>query len=115
MKPTKHDSSGSDLPLSPECSSFIGEKLNEYAGISFLSETDIENIREKLAAFLLSLMRHQTERFYAFLYRVDVSEERVRAAVREFVSDEIIAVQIASLIIDRMKEKYISRKKYSEG
>lgn len=117
MKPMKHDSNGSDSPLLRDSCVFVAQKLNEYAGICFLSENDNkeDENREKLACFLLALMRHQTERFYAFLYRVDVSEVRVRTLVREFISDEMVAVQLALLVTERMKEKYISRKKYSES
>jgi hypothetical protein len=117
MNPTKLDSSGNDLTQMPEFIVFFVQKINEYAGLSILSESDtvIEEIREKLAVFLLFQLRHQTERFYAFLYRVDVCEERVRAVVREFITDEKIAFQLACLVTERMKEKFYSRKKYSKS
>lgn len=55
------------------------------------------------------LLQHQTHRLFTYLYRIDVSEQKVRNVIHHADAD----VKIAALIISKLREKQYWRAKYS--
>jgi hypothetical protein len=72
------------------------------------SADDFQNILTKLIRHLLD---HDFERLLNGLYRIDVSEEKVKLAM---ASADNVAGQIAGLIIERELQKVATREKYKE-
>jgi hypothetical protein len=76
----------------------------------FISE---EALEKALSERLLFMIEHELEQLFAILYRLDVSEQKVHAALK--MENEIPgAVAVARLIISRQKEKAITRMEYSQ-
>ncbi|MGX5819909.1 hypothetical protein ACWKWU_17060 [Chitinophaga lutea] len=90
-----------------------GAWLQENAGIAVPLRIRREELEERLAAHLEYLTERDFQQFVLLLYKVDVSEKKVK---------EILAVEqypgvfrsIARLIIERQEEKIRSREQYRQ-
>ncbi len=76
------------------------------------SELSRETVLKKLSYLVAYLMEKDFSRLLQVLYRIDVSEEKLKAAlaVREQSPSDIIAV----MILDRELQKVATRKKYRD-
>lgn len=79
---------------------------------------EVETLDEKALLELFTrrveeLMRSDLGLLLSSLYRLDVEEHKIQKALRS--PDVPAAEGIASLIIERQKEKIATRKKYSSG
>ncbi len=70
---------------------------------------DLDDMERKLAALVQYLLDHDFERLLNGLYRIDVSEEKVKAVMA--AGDEV-ALNIARLIVEREMAKVQTRAKY---
>lgn len=87
------------------------EMTNKDVGLS-LSPATIPNYDElvkELARAVQYLIDKDFEKLMQILYRIDVSEAKVKAA---FGLERDVAEQIALLIIEREQQKVITRAKY---
>jgi len=71
----------------------------------------LDALRRKLIASVDDLLKHRRNYLMSVLYRIDVSESLVVAALRDLPIDEI-APRLADLIIERQIEKVRSRRSY---
>ncbi len=77
--------------------------------ISSSEVSTTEDFQQILARLIRHLLDHDFERLLNGLYRIDVSEEKVKLAL---ASEEDVADQIALLIIEREMQKVATREKY---
>ncbi len=70
-----------------------------------------EDFHQALAGVVQHLLDHDFERLLNALYRIDVSEEKVKQAM---ASEANVAGQIAGLIIAREMQKVVTREKYRQ-
>ncbi len=82
-----------------------------------MGETGVEkNSREQfedIVSFLDDLIRNDFNRLLSILYRVDISEEKLKRKLAENKESAISSAEIiAQLLIEREKEKIITRAKY---
>ena len=82
----------------------------ELAQSDFISEEDLERA---LSAVIHRMIDHDLERLFSILYRLDVNEQKVHAALRKN-NDIPPHIAIAKLIIKRHKEKLETRLKYKQ-
>jgi hypothetical protein len=82
----------------------------ELAESDFISEEDLERA---LSAVIHRMLDHDLEKLFSILYRLDVNEQKVHAALRKN-NDIAPHIAIAKLIIKRHKEKLESRLKYKQ-
>ena len=68
-----------------------------------------EDFQQMLTEVIRHLLENDFERLLNGLYRIDVDEEKVKQAM---ASEEDVAAQIASLIIEREMQKVVTREKY---
>jgi len=68
-------------------------------------------IREILTSEIIKLMLNSSEKLWNILYRIDVSESKVKSIFTHAAAHEI-APQIADLIMERMLQKAKSRIEY---
>jgi hypothetical protein len=59
------------------------------------------------------LLDHDINQLFNILYRIDISEHRVKDTFQHHNEHEAIAKQLTLLIIERLKQKIALRKKYS--
>jgi hypothetical protein len=93
---------------------FVRTKFAEYSGLhegAVLSLGD-SDLHKFISAYLLDLLRRDLQRFYSFLYRVDLSEKMVREIFEKERTDFLIADVLAKLVITRIEEKYHTRTRY---
>lgn len=74
----------------------------------------LEQIRAALIEKLNFLLDHDFEKLLWILYRIDVSEQKAKAALAE-KSDQPPAEVLADLIIQRQLQKAETRLKYRSG
>ena len=70
-----------------------------------------EDLQEILAKLIRHLLNNDFERLLNGLYRIDVSEEKVKTAM---ASQDDVADNIALLIIEREMQKVVTREKYKK-
>lgn len=68
-------------------------------------------LREILADAIEHMMEFKLEQLWATLYRIDVSEKKVRKALTEY-GGRALALYLADLVIERQMQKIESRKQY---
>lgn len=71
-------------------------------------------LKRVLAARIVEMLRSEFERLLAVLYRVDVGEDKARAALKERDS-QVAAERLAELIIARQLEKAETRRRRRPG
>ncbi len=90
----------------------VVEMTNKDVGLS-LSPTVIlaeDDLLKELTRAINYLIDKDFEKLMHILYRIDVSEQKVKQA---FGLEQDVAVQIAKLIIEREQQKVITREQYS--
>ncbi len=70
---------------------------------------DLDDMERKLTALVQYLLDHDFERLLNGLYRIDVSEEKVKAVM---AAGDQVAQNIARLIVEREMAKVQTRAKY---
>jgi|LakMenEpi03Aug12_release.lakeMendotaPanAssembly.Ray.scaffolds.fasta_scaffold1273801_2 hypothetical protein len=82
----------------------------ELAQSDFISEEDLE---KALSAVIYRMIDHELEKLFSILYRLDINEQKVHAALKKN-NDIAPHIAIAKLIIKRHKEKLITRQQYRQ-
>lgn len=72
----------------------------------FISE---ERIVEALTHKVAYMMQYNTEQLFSMLYRLDISEKKLKTAMR---NETDVAKKIAALVYERQIEKIISRNRH---
>ena len=76
-----------------------------------LSSKDFSEIKSRLTSFINNLLDSDIEGLLSLLYRIDVSEQKVKTILATADQGEM-ANKIAALIIERQIQKIITRTKY---
>lgn len=82
----------------------------EITQSDFITEADLE---KALAAVIYKMIDQNLEKLFAILYRLDINEQKVHAALKKN-NDIPPHIAIARLIIKRHKEKLETRQKYRQ-
>jgi len=88
------------------------EMTNKDVGLSLSPSTTptLDELVSELTRAIQYLIDKDFEKLMHILYRIDVSEKKVKHA---FGLEHDVAEQIAKLIIEREQQKVITRKKYT--
>ncbi|ARS34025.1 hypothetical protein [Pontibacter actiniarum] len=100
------------MPYSPALLAGTTNHLQRIFEVDNLPSTDLEALEHKLARVVLHLLRSDFNRLLHILYRIDVDERKVKAAMVD-ADAEIIATRISRLIIKREMLKTEIRLRYS--
>jgi hypothetical protein len=92
-----------------EVGKITGELLSKEFGLNPV--LDATQIQEVLEARLVYLLLNEMETLLQLLYKIDVNEQKVKAAFAQSTPQDI-APELAKLIIDRMRQKAETRLKY---
>ena len=91
----------------------LSKTIQTNFGLVAEAQLTEEQLEELLAARVLELIERNAEQLFAVLYRLDVNEAKVHAAMAN--SSEMPAnIAIARLIIARQKQKIETRMRYSK-
>lgn len=92
---------------------------NESRLLAIISESsnkdgqsiDWEAVQQQLTVFLDEMITVDFNRVLTILYRIDVSEVKVKKALNENLDNKSVGAILAQLIVDRQKEKIKFRNK----
>jgi Uri superfamily endonuclease len=87
------------------------DSLKKDLQIDLATKISLEKIKEKLVAHIDYLINNNFEELINILYRVDVSEAKLKTLLKEN-SDSIAANTIADLIIERQLQKIKTREQF---
>lgn len=91
------------------------EARQEIARITAASQLAVQHdaalFREQLAAYLHHLINHEFAQLVQLLYRLDVSEQKLKTILASSAGTDA-GLLIADLIIQRQVEKIHTRRKY---
>ena len=92
-----------------EVGKITGELLSKEFGLNPV--LDATQIQEVLEARIVYLLLNEMETLLQLLYKIDVNEQKVKAAFAQSTPQDI-APELAKLIIVRMRQKAETRLKY---
>lgn len=87
------------------------EALISAARELLLEPTDLKKLYEELVAHINHMLQHDFDRLLGILYRIDVSEARLRYMLQSN-PDTDAATLIANLIIERQWQKIKTRQEF---
>jgi len=88
------------------------KELNSDLPVHIPAESSTAQIKEVLIASIQELIRKDFNQLLNILYRLDVSENRLRQMLKENEQEDAATI-VAALIIERQLEKIKSRREYS--
>jgi len=91
--------------------SLLTRYLQEELTLDPADAYSLEDLTEKLEYHVSGLIRHDFQKLVMLLYRIDVSETKLRQLLKEN-PEENSAKMIAHLIIERQEQKIKSRQQY---
>lgn len=97
--------------MTKEESEFLQTQIILITGKELSSENSDALFRENLAAYIRNLINSDFQKLISILYRLDVSEKKLKNLLAQTNSDA--GFVIADAIIERQSEKIISRKNFS--
>ena len=88
--------------------------INVITNLQIEEKSNAEQF-EVLVAFIDDLIRNDFNRLLSILYRVDISEQKLKMKLAENKKTTVRSAEIiAQLLLDREEEKIISRAKYKQ-
>lgn len=90
----------------------LAEILNKDLGLTIAPKLNLDAIRAAVTHHVNHLINTDFEQLVALLYRIDVSEPKMKTLLQHKQGEDS-AGHIASLIIERQLQKIESRKKFS--
>jgi hypothetical protein len=94
-----------------------GNLMKEYMekewSMAVLPTASAEEITAALASRINELIQHDFHRLVSLLYRIDISEKKIRQLLEKNNESDAGRI-IAGLFIERQLQKIESRKKYSQ-
>jgi hypothetical protein len=90
----------------------LQQEIIQSIGASFAPTTSLTIFKDKLAAHLDALINENLEGLVQILYRLDVSEKKLKNLLA--TENKNAGILIASLIIERQQQKIISRKHFRQ-
>lgn len=88
------------------------EILNDEMAIELPEEISLKDLKEKLSLHINHLIDSNFQKLVAILYRVDVSEAKLKTLLNEKAGEDSSSV-IAELIIERQLLKIKSRQQFT--
>jgi hypothetical protein len=88
------------------------KSVNSYLSLQLPQTITAEKLQQELAAFVNNLINTNFEKLVSLLYRIDVSELKLKALLKNN-EDKNAGEIIAALIIERQQQKIKSRQLFS--
>ena len=84
--------------------------IRQSINIELPDDISLEELKRKLSAYINYLIQSDFEKLVSLLYRIDISESKLKYLLRENKGEDA-GNTIAELIIERQLQKIESRKK----
>jgi hypothetical protein len=89
------------------------QEIIQIVNAYLVPETSINAFQEKLSAYIAELINHDFGKLINILYRLDVSEQKLRALLASSAATDA-GLLIAELIIERQSQKIKSRRQFNQ-
>jgi len=83
-----------------------------YLDITLPKQESDEQAMTMLTSYMEELIRTDFNRLLALLYRIDVSEQKIKSALEDRIREVSTARIFAELIIERLHKKLLYRRMY---
>jgi hypothetical protein len=90
----------------------VQQEISKIISADLLPETSFEIFKEKLATYINELITHDFEKLVHILYRLDVSEQKLKSTLASSPSDA--GLLISQMIIERQLQKIKTREQYRQ-
>ncbi|MGJ1205078.1 hypothetical protein [Sphingobacterium lactis] len=97
---------------SPHVLTLLADKLQLYPGDDQCSD---EQRFKQIVDYVEELINHDLRRLMGILYRIDVSEEKIKQALASQDKDQSSALILAKLMVERELEKVKFREQYKKA
>lgn len=88
-------------------------QINKELAMEIPEQITAEELQNRLAIYINDLIRHHFEKLVSLLYRIDVSEAKIKLLLQD-QTDKNAADIIAALIIERQLQKIKSSRQFSQ-
>jgi Asp-tRNA(Asn)/Glu-tRNA(Gln) amidotransferase B subunit len=89
------------------------EQINKELAVTLPEKISMEELYEKLSIHINNLIQNNFEQLINLLYRIDISESKIRALLQTN-PDNNAGNTIAALIIERQLQKIKSREQFRQ-
>ncbi len=86
-------------------------QINKELTIELPEKISFEELQSKLAIHINYLIQHHFEQLVSLLYRIDVSEAKIKSLLQQQPNEDAAKI-IAALIIERQLQKIKTRQQY---
>jgi len=90
----------------------VQQEIIKTIPADLLPQTSLHIFKEKLAAYINELISHDFEKLVHILYRLDVSEQKLKSTLASSSSDA--GLLISQMIIERQLQKIKTREQYRQ-
>ena len=91
----------------------VQQQIITATGANLLPETSLNDFQQKLACYLNELVNQHFEKLLTILYRLDVSEKKLKEALMSASLTDTGSI-IAAMIIERQMQKIKTRNDFSK-
>jgi hypothetical protein len=88
-------------------------QLNKELAIELPEKISFEELQGKLAVHINDMIQHHFEKLVSLLYRIDVSEAKIKSLLQQHPNEDAAKI-IAALIIERQIQKIKTRQQFSQ-
>lgn len=88
-------------------------QLNKELAIELPGKISFEELQSKLTVHINYLIRHHFEKLVSLLYRIDVSEPKIKSLLQQQPNEDAAKI-IADLVIERQLQKIKTRQQFSQ-
>ena len=88
--------------------------LNKDLAVDLPGNISYDELRDQLAGHINHLIKNDFDKLIAYLYRIDVSEQKLKLMLQQFPQEDAGNI-IASLIIERQEQKIKLREQNKPG
>lgn len=87
--------------------------LNNDLPVGLPEDLTYEEARARLAEYINQLIKNDFEKLIAILYRIDVSEQKLKILLKQYPGEDAGNI-ISSLIIERQQQKIKTRQRSNQ-
>jgi hypothetical protein len=88
-------------------------QINKELAIELPERIELDELQKQLAGYINNLIQHHFEQLVSLLYRIDVSETKIKTLLQQQPGEDAAKI-IAGLIIERQLEKIKTRRQFNQ-
>jgi hypothetical protein len=88
-------------------------QLNKELAIDLAEKISLEELKSQLISYINDLIQNHFEKLVSLLYRIDVSEAKIKSLLQQQPGEDAAKI-IAALIIERQLQKIKTRQQFNQ-